>query len=254
MTSTRGWRLVLAPRTAPAGSSQRRFARRARQHRLRVLLSWLVGLGVVALLGGVVAVVYATPALGVHGIRVTGVVALTAQEVRDAAGVARGTPLARLDLGVVERRVRQLKPVRTVTASKDYPRTLVLAVRERTAVAVVPRALGFVLLDTDGVAYLPVGSAPPGLPVLRLAAPGPGDPATEAALTVLAALPPWLRDPLVALAAEAPTRIRLELTERRTVVWGDATENEAKIRVLQFTKIAPDKTLDVSAPGVVLER
>ncbi len=34
----------------------------------------------------------------------------------------------------------------------------------------------------------------------------------------------------------------------------DATENEAKIRVLQFTKIAPDKTLDVSAPGVVLER
>ena len=39
MTSTRGWRLVLAPRSAPAGSSQRRFAKRARQHRLRVLLS-----------------------------------------------------------------------------------------------------------------------------------------------------------------------------------------------------------------------
>ena len=35
-------------------------------------------------------------------------------------------------------------------------------------------------------------------------------------------------------------------------MWGDATENEAKIRVLQFTKIAPDKILDVSAPGVVL--
>ncbi|MEV0130001.1 FtsQ-type POTRA domain-containing protein [Dactylosporangium sp. NPDC050688] len=254
MTSTRGWRLVLAPRSAPAGSSQRRFAKRARQHRLRVLLSWLVGLGVVALLGGVVAVVYATPALGVHGIRVTGVAALTAQEVRDAAGVAPGTPLARLDLGVVERRVRELKPVRTVKASKEYPRTLVLVVRERTAIAVVPRALGFVLLDADGVAYLPVGSAPPGLPVLRLAAPGPGDPATTAALTVLAALPPWLRDPLVALAADAPTRIRLELTDRRTVVWGDATENEAKIRVLQFTKIPPDRTLDVSAPGVVLER
>ena len=57
----------------------------------------------------------------------------------------------------------------------------------------------------------------------------------------------------MALVADAPTRIRLELTEHRTV-WGDATENEAKIRVLQFTKIAPDKTLDVSAPGVVLER
>ncbi|MEV4509021.1 FtsQ-type POTRA domain-containing protein [Dactylosporangium sp. NPDC049525] len=254
MTSTRGWRLVLAPRTAPAGSSQRRFAKRARQHRLRVLLSWLVGLGVVALLGGVVAVVYATPALGVHGIRVTGVSALSAQDVRDAARVATGTPLARLDLGGVERRVRELKPVRSVAASKDYPRTLVLAVRERTAIAVVPRALGFVLLDADGVAYLPVGSAPPGLPVLRLAAPAPGDATTRAALTVLATLPPWLRDTLVALAADAPTRIRLELTAGRTVVWGDATQNEAKIRVLQFTTIPPDKTLDVSAPGVVLER
>ncbi|MET7422906.1 FtsQ-type POTRA domain-containing protein [Dactylosporangium sp. NPDC005555] len=254
MTSTRGWRLVLAPRTAPAGSSQRRFAKRARQHRLRVLLSWLVGLGVVALLGGVVAIVYATPALGVHGIRVTGVSALTAQDVRDAARVPAGTPLARLDLAVVERRVRSLPPVRTVSASKDYPRTLVLAVKERTAIAVVPRALGYTLLDADGVAFLPVGSAPPGLPVLRLAAPSAGDATTKAALTVLATLPPWLRDPLVALVADAPTRIRLELTERRTVVWGDAADNEAKIRVLQFTKIEPDKTLDVSAPGVVLER
>lgn len=254
MTSTRGWRLVLAPRSAPAGSSQRRFASRARQHRLRVLLSWLVGLGVLALLGAVVAVVYATPAFGVHGIRVTGVSALSAQDVRDAARVPDGTPLARLDLRAVERRVRALAPVRSVTASKEYPRTLVLAVQERTAIAVVPRALGYILLSAEGVAYLPVGSAPPGLPVLRIGAPAPGDATTKAALTVLAALPPWLREPLVALVADAPTRIRLELTERRTVVWGDATDNDAKIRVLQFTRIAPDKTLDVSAPGVVLER
>jgi cell division protein FtsQ len=90
--------------------------------------------------------------------------------------------------------------------------------------------------------------------VLRIVAPGPGDATTKAALTVLAALPAWLREPLVALVADAPTRIRLELTDRRTVVWGDAAENEAKVRVLQFTKIAPDKTLDVSAPGVVLEK
>ncbi|WP_327009167.1 cell division protein FtsQ/DivIB [Dactylosporangium sp. NBC_01737] len=90
--------------------------------------------------------------------------------------------------------------------------------------------------------------------MLRIGNPGPGDAATKAALNVLAALPDWLREPLVALVAGAPTRIRLELTGGRTVIWGDATENEAKIRVLQFTKIEPGKTLDVSAPGVVLER
>ncbi|MFD0585389.1 cell division protein FtsQ/DivIB [Dactylosporangium darangshiense] len=118
----------------------------------------------------------------------------------------------------------------------------------------MPKVGGFTLLDADGVAYLAVDAAPPGLPVIRVAQPEPGDATTTSALTVLAALPPALRSQMVALVAESPTRIRLELTDERLVIWGDATQNAAKVRVLQLSKIDPGHTLDVSAPGVVLEK
>ncbi|GGM86706.1 cell division protein FtsQ/DivIB [Dactylosporangium sucinum] len=252
MTQTRGWRLVLAPRDAP--QSVRRFARRARQHRLRAARPWLVALAVAALLGAAAVVVLATPVFGVERIEVTGAATLSAGAVRQAAAVPGGTPLARVDLRAVERRVRQLKPVRTVAASVDFPHTLRLRVEERSAVAAVVKVGGFVLIDAEGVGYLPVESPPAGLPLVRLAEPEPGDPTTRAALTVLAALPPFLRAMMTALVAESPTRIRLELTDGRTIVWGDATENEAKVRVLEFTQVAPGRTLDVSAPGVVVER
>ncbi|GAA4254044.1 hypothetical protein GCM10022255_057200 [Dactylosporangium darangshiense] len=252
MTQTRGWRLVLAPRDAPP--SVRRFAKRARQRRLRAALPWLVVLGVIALLGAAAAVVYLTPALGVERIEVSGASTLDPDSVRRAAAVRDGTPLARLDLGAVERRVRALKPVREARVTARYPHTLVVAVVERTALAVVPKVGGFTLLDADGVAYLAVDAAPPGLPVIRVAQPEPGDATTTSALTVLAALPPALRSQMVALVAESPTRIRLELTDERLVIWGDATQNAAKVRVLQLSKIDPGHTLDVSAPGVVLEK
>ncbi|GAA2342254.1 cell division protein FtsQ/DivIB [Dactylosporangium salmoneum] len=249
---TRGWRLVLAPRDAP--SSVRRFAKRARQHRLRAALPWLIGLAMAALLGGAVAIVYLTPVLGVGDIEVTGASVVDPAAVRRAAAVPHGTPLPRLDLPGVRRRVEALAPVRSAAVTTRYPHTLVVAVRERTPVAVVPKVGGYTLLDGDGVAYLPVEVAPPGLPVVRLAQPQAGDPTTVGALTVLGALSPVIRAELVALVAESPTRIRLELTDDRLVIWGDATQNAAKVRVLERTRIEPGRTLDVSAPGVVLEK
>lgn len=252
MTQTRGWRLVLAPRDAP--QSVRRFAKRARQRRLRAALPWLVVLAVLALLGGAAAVVYLTPALGVERIEVTGAAVLDPDAVRRAAAVRTGTPLPRLNLRAIERRVGALKPVRTAQVSARYPHTLVVTVQERTAVAVVPKVGGFTLLDADGVAFLPVEAAPPGLPKIRVAQPEPGDATTMSALTVLAALPPAIRAQMVALVAESPTRIRLELTGERLVIWGDATQNAAKVRVLQNAKIESGHALDVSAPGVLVEK
>ncbi|GAA3296125.1 FtsQ-type POTRA domain-containing protein [Dactylosporangium vinaceum] len=250
---TRGWRLVLAPRDAPR--SVRLFAQAARRHRLRVLVPWLVALGLVVVLGGAAAVVYLTPALGVERIEVVGTAVLDPAAVRAAAAVRDGTPLPRLDLPAVERRIRtQLKPVKTVTVQTRYPHALIISVRERTAVAVVPKVGGFTLLDADGVAYLPLDAPPPGLPAIRIAQPEPGDDTTQSALTVLAALSPPIRRQMVALVAESPTRIKLELTEDRLVVWGDDTQNAAKVRILERTAIDPGRTLDISAPGAVLEK
>jgi cell division protein FtsQ len=61
---------------------------------------------------------------------------------------------------------------------------------------------------------------------------------------------------LQVLVADAPTRIRLELTGGRVIVWGDATENAAKVRVatMLLGSQGAAKTFDVSAPSVVSVR
>jgi cell division protein FtsQ len=249
------WRLVRA-RGVGVPASVRRFAKRARRRRLRAAAPWLIGLGVLLLVGLGLGLVYFTGVLAVSRVLVSGAVVSTPDEIRAAAAVSSGTPLATVNLGRVERGVLQRVPaVRQARVSRVWPDTLIIRVVERTAVAVVPvPAGGFVGVDDSGTAFLPLDSRPPDLPLLRLDSPGPHDATTRAALTVLDALPPALRTPLAQLVAEAPTRIRLELTDGRTVVWGDATENEEKVNVGLSLLNGPGKVIDVSAPRVVTVR
>jgi cell division protein FtsQ len=86
--------------------------------------------------------------------------------------------------------------------------------------------------------------------LLRLAAPGPDDPATTAALRVLASLTPALRDGLAEVDAPSPTRIRLQLADGRVVVWGDADRSAAKATVATALLATDATTIDVSVPDV----
>ncbi len=251
--SPRRWRLVKAGRDAVPALS-RRWGIRFRLARLRRNL-WALGV----LLGvGVVAtglwIVYGTGVMGVERIRVTGTRIVTADQVRQAAGVALETPLARVDLDEVAARVEELAPVRQVVVERDWPHTLVVRVTERTAVAVVPTAGGYWLLDATGVAYHRVSHPPENLPVIRVLHPRPQDATTQGALRVLAALTPTLREQLVALVAESPTRISLELTEGRTVIWGDASRSEQKAEVATVLLEQPGTIYDVSSPDIVTTR
>ncbi len=245
----RRWRLVRARHDA-APPSVRLFMARARQRRLRAARPWLVALVLVVLVAAGAVVVFATPLLGVARIRVVGAHLVTPDSVRAAAGVAPGTPLARVDLDAVGRRVGRLLPVRRATASRAWPDTLVVRVQERAGLAVVAQPAGFGVLDDSGVVFTAVPARPADLALLRLAAPGPDDPATHAALAVLASLTNELRSRLVELRADAPTRVRLQLAGGREVVWGDATENELKARVATSLLTRPGKVIDVSAPNV----
>ncbi|GAA0914470.1 hypothetical protein GCM10009558_023240 [Virgisporangium aurantiacum] len=133
----------------------------------------------------------------------------------------------------------------------------VTRVTERTPAAVVERSgsdPGLWLIDASGVVYAKAESRPAGLALVRIPAPSRDDPTTRAALTVLRALPPELLRPMAVLAADAPARIRLELTDGRTVIWGDATENAEKVRVVLVLLTKPGRTIDVSAPSLVTVR
>ncbi|MEV0394350.1 cell division protein FtsQ/DivIB [Polymorphospora rubra] len=250
---TRRWRLVRAGSDA-VPPSVRRFMRRARQRRLRAALPWAVAGAVLALVGLSVWVVYGTGVFGVRDVRVNGTDLLTPDQVRAAAAVRSGAPLAGLDTGAIERRVGGLAQVERVSVSRDFPGTVVVDVVERTPVAVVPRGEAFVLVDASGVVFRELPARPDGLPLVRVAEPGPDDLGTRGALTVLTSLTDALRQGLVEVVVDSPARIRLLLAEGREVVWGDATDSATKADVATALLAREGDVIDVSAPDVVTIR
>lgn len=251
--SRRRWYLVRAS-TDAIPSSVRRFMRRARQRRLRAAAPW----GLLAATAAVLALfgwlVFVSPVLGVRQIEVAGVLILDPDQVKQAAAVSQGTPLARVDADAVRDRVGALPAAGSVTVSRRWPSTLVITVVERTPVAAVPNGKHFDLLDGHGVIFDTVPQPPAGVFTVRLAAPGPRDESTQAALAVIAALTPKLRSELVTLVVDGPARIRLELRKDRVVTWGDAEESELKAKVATALLSGPHKRIDVSAPDVVTFR
>ncbi|WP_460364718.1 cell division protein FtsQ/DivIB, partial [Actinocorallia lasiicapitis] len=183
---------------------------------------------------------------------------LRSKQVADAAQVRIGAPLARVDTGAVARRIAALREVEGVTVDRGWPTTLVITVRERRPVAVFPSAQGFAQVDAFGVTVITSRDRRGNLPVLAVAQPGPGDPATKAALGVLTALPTRLSSRLVTIEALSPQNVVLRLGGGITVVWGSAERPKEKVKLLDALlrtragRLA--HTIDVSAPGVVTTR
>ncbi|MFK3982123.1 cell division protein FtsQ/DivIB [Micromonospora sp. NPDC050397] len=234
--------------------SARRFMRRARQRRLRAAMPWAVAAGVLVVAGLVTWVVYGTSLFGVAEVRVTGATLTTPEQVRQAAGVRAGLPLARVDLDRVRDRVGELAPVERASVSRHWPGALLIEVVERTPAAVVPQGGQFAVVDRSGVVFQTLAQRPAGLPLVRVAHPGRQDAATGAALEVVAVLTPQLRERLVEVAVEGPARIVVKLREGRTVVWGDATRSADKAAVASALLAQDSDTIDVSAPDVATIR
>ncbi|MFI6822626.1 cell division protein FtsQ/DivIB [Micromonospora sp. NPDC050187] len=249
----RRWQLVRAG-TDAVPPSTRRFMQRARQRRLRAALPWAVAGGVLVLAMLVAWVLLGTGLFGVREVRVVGAELVTPVQVRQAAAVPDGVPLARVDLAAMSDRIGELPPVERATVTRDWPGALVVRVVERTPVAVIPQGERFVVVDRFGVAFRTEPRRPEGLPLARVARPGPDDPETRAALDVLAVLTPQLREALVDVTVEGLARITVRLSEGRTVVWGDATRGEDKARVATTLLGRDADTIDVSAPDVVTFR
>jgi cell division protein FtsQ len=248
----RRWTLVRAP-AAAVPASVRRFNQRARRRRMHAAAPWLAGLVALGLIALVGWVVYDTPLFGVRAVTVRGNAIAGADAVRAAAAVPHGTPLASLDLAAVARRVQTVPAVRRARVTRHWPSTLVVTVTERTPAAVLSRPdKRYDLIDAAGVVFDTVPSRPGGLPLVVLASPGPADPATVAALTVLATLTAELRGLLSSLAAPSPSRIELDLRDGRRVVWGDSADNAVKAQVATvLLQRRAGAVIDVSAPHTV---
>lgn len=195
------------------------------------------------------ALLYDAGLADVEGVQVTGAGTVPQSGVRDAAAITVGVPLAGVDLAAVEQRVEQIPVVADAQAGRDWPHTVTIAVTERVPVAVADTAEGLFLVDRAGAVYLPAPDPAP-LPKLVVAAVGPDDPATRAALGVLAALPVALREDVVVVEVEpTPTlRVLLTLTDDRRVRWGSPDRSADKAAVLEALLSQSGRVYDVASP------
>lgn len=230
-----------------------RVAARGRLRRRTRLLLTLGVLLAVALAVGAGWLVLGTGALGVEQVRVTGVDRLRAEDVAAQADIRPGTPLVRLDTDAVVRRLAALPAVRTAEVHRRWPRTVEIAVRERSAAAVQPKGEDWVLLDRTGVAFATEPRRPRGLPVVT-ASTTAGRAGLRSGLEVVDSLAPAVRDQVRAVHVASVEQVTLRLTRGRSVVWGSTERPERKSAVLGVLLSRKASVFDVSAPDTPTTR
>jgi cell division protein FtsQ len=242
-------KVVLATARLKAKAKAERWARRRRA--LRNVGIAAAALAPLALLAWVLLL---SPLLAVRTVAVSGTTRLSAEQVRAAADVMRGTPLARIDDDAVVRRVKALRAVAEVRVSRGWPSTLRLHVVERTPVVGVVTGQGVTLVDAEGVPFAAAPALPAGVVRLQVARPGPKDPTTRAALDVLAVLPQPMRGRVRIVRAASPSSVTLVLRDGRRVLWGGVGDTALKAQAAEALLKMPGSVYDVSRPGVVTRR
>ncbi len=218
-------------------------------------LGRLVELGLVALVALGFAVALASPLLDVDAVEVTGTGRLSAEAVREAAGIERGTPLVRVDLREAGERIAALPWVASASLHRDLDGTISVTVVERTPVATAQQGEALVLVDAEGRV---LGPASPeeaaALVALQVdAVPEAGghlDAATSDALTVAAALAEHAPGTVRSIH---PATLEVELAGGGRAALGDRSALGEKVRSLLTVLAQVDltclDTIDLRVPS-----
>lgn len=191
---------------------------------------------------------FASPLLDLREVEVQGVTGMTSEQVREAARVPAGVPLARIDTSDVAARVGRLPRVASAHVARAWPHTLRITVTERAPVA---RQDDSTVVDAGGATF---GTAPTdklaALPELRTAADSAE--ARASGVAVLTALPDEQRSAVRTVFVQPDMRVVLRLHDGRTVVWGAAERASRKAQVLEALLEGPAgkgmRRFDVSSP------
>jgi cell division protein FtsQ len=223
-----------------------RWVARAQRRRWWRLASVVL---VVALIGGAVWAAWFSSLLAVRQVSVVGLSdegeLVGGQEVRSAASIPAGMPIARLDTASAQARVLELPWVASVEVRRAWPQDVVIAVTERSPVAVVMQGEERRGVDAEGNIFDPPGGLWLTDPIIR------GDESAIAeAVKVASSLPADLEKRVRAIQAVSVDDIRLELGNKSIVRWGNAQEAEFKAEVLRSLLPRRAQAYDVSAPSL----
>lgn len=211
--------------------------RERERHRARVVLAVLA----VPAAAVSVLLLLRSAALDVDAVKVDGARHVDAEEVRDAAGIERGAPLAFIDTGAAADRVESLAWVDEARISRRWPGTVRVQVTEYEPAAFVRRAGGGVMLVAEDGAVL-----------------GPAAEAPEAAVEIVGVR--RLPEPGSTLAPAGAAGVVSELPDAlgARVVGVDLADSGVTLRVLFGPEIRLGSLDDVAAKGAaalaVMER
>jgi cell division protein FtsQ len=191
--------------------------------------------------------------LVVRHVQVTGTPLVSAAQVRKAAAIRLGVPLADVNTAAIARRVERLDAVASAQVSRSWPNTIVITIRDRTAALAVASGGRYALIDGSGVtvrfasrkpAWMPLLTGPPA--VLR------GSPAIAAAVGVLRELPSSLRAEVRSVTAPSAGAVTLRLADGITVRWGGTGQAALKAEELAELMRTHATYYDVSDPSTAV--
>jgi cell division protein FtsQ len=193
--------------------------------------------------------------LDIRTVEVVGVHRVSAKEVRAAAAVPLGRPLARLDTGAVGRRVEEIARIADVAVTRRWPHTVRIVVEERQPAVAISGDRGFVLIDGSGVAFETVAKRPTGVPlVVGQNTSTLGQAGVQAVVETLAAVPSNVRAKVTEVEVPSPDSVTLTLRDGVQVVWGSAEDGRRKATVLTALMRTRARVYDVSAPDAPATR
>jgi cell division protein FtsQ len=198
----------------------------------RWLATLLVGLAAIAAAGGWVT---RTPLFTLRTLTVTGNHRLSDAQVARLAGLSRNTNVVWLRTGVLATRIQRDPWILRARVTRSLPGTVSVSIQERRAVAVLESGRARLLVSADGVI---LGGASPSARLPSLSVPGSTAtigariPRSTATLVVARSLPTALRGKVAQITQSGPGSLSLTLQAGAVVLYGDATEADAKGRAL----------------------
>lgn len=238
-----------APRVSDATS---RLERRRREQRTARLIR-VAGWSLAGLLAAAAVYLFAfSPVFAAQQVTVAGADVLTKAQVREAAGVTVGTPLARVDIAAAADAVAGLPPVAEVEVARSWPDAVTITITERTPRLALPDGDGYLLADASGVVFDRVDKAPAGL--VQVVADSQARGLLVDVGTVFSALSEATAKKVARIEAPTQDSIELRLRDGRRVIWGSAEQSAVKSQVLDHLLGMSGRIFDVSAPSFPTRR
>lgn len=217
---------------------------------------WYWVFGVAALIAILSWVIFSSSLLGVNQVSVQGAGAVSADQIRQASGVANGTPLARLDSDAIAAKVQKIPAIATAAVKLSWPHEVIITVVERSPVVTVMIGGEQWVVDAAGTPYLRVSQLPgakiSGVPALKVKSPGPNHLATRSAVQIIQAVPAQLRASVSSIDATSPAKISLKLSDGRTIIWGTSDQSGRKSSLLPALLSHDGTVFDISSPNQVV--